>query len=343
MPVIQSGFSKVFASVEGSLLAKAASVALQYHTPVPEELLTSLIQDRAAAEGARIGALEGLSTQSPAVLEGMLPELLKDPKSKLRAAASRALLKIDPPKGIAETKKMANSENVRDRQAAYRNLADVAGPEVGNFFVKRLSNIESEMPGAVLDLLEAAESRDESLVKAALNFYRTKMPSDDPYAAFDVCLEGGDIERGKVIFLTHAAGQCAKCHRINKDGGEAGPDLTKLGERSGKEYILESLINPNKVVVPGYGIAIVNLEDGTNVGGTLMRQDQSEVVLKIPDPDSGQPVEKSFPMSEVASVNPPLSAMPPMNLILQKGEIRDLVAYLYDPRGKKQKAAKGHQ
>ncbi|MDF1752717.1 MAG: c-type cytochrome [Verrucomicrobiales bacterium] len=340
-PVIQSDFSEVFEKVQGGLLAKAAEVALQYQSTVPEPLLTSLVKNKSAEVEARIGALQGLSKQNPDALKPMWQSLLSDPKAPLRAAASKILLQIDQSTGVDETLKLAESKDVLDRQAAYQNLAEIPTRKVANFFALRMATIDKEMPGAVLDLLQAAEKRDEEAVKLGLDAYRSQF-EDKPLAEFDVCLDGGNRARGKVIFLTHAAGQCAKCHRIDKDGGEAGPDLTKLWERSDKRYILESLIDPNKLVVPGYGIAMVTLKDGSNVGGVLVSEDDKKVVLKVTDP-SGDLVEKSYPRADVATVAPPVSAMPPMNYLLKKDEIRDLVAYLSDPKGKKKEAEKGHQ
>ncbi|MDF1810755.1 MAG: c-type cytochrome [Verrucomicrobiales bacterium] len=339
--VVQSEFGKIWQTVEGNLLSKAAGVALQYQADVPEDLLTALIQDRSAPEMARIGALQGLGKQNPASLEKLWSKLLQDPEAKVRAAASAQLLQIDQKKGIEETLKLADSKNVLDRQAAFRNLAPIKSRKVDDFFTLRMATVDEEMPGAVLDLVEAAEQRSEPSIKLGLDAYR-KTLEGDPYAEFEVCLEGGDHSRGKEIFLTHAAGQCAKCHRIDKDGGEAGPDLSELYKRSDKKYILESLVNPNKVVVPGYGIAMVTMKDGSNVGGVLMSEDDKKVVLKVADTASGQLVEKVLPRSEVEAVNPPVSAMPPMNHLLKKSELRDLVAYLSNPIGKK-KPKSGHQ
>ena len=54
-----------------------------------------------------------------------------------------------------------------------------------------------------------------------------------------------------------------------------------------------------------------------------------ELTLKNPD-DSIQKV----PASDIASRQPPMSAMPPMGAFLSKREIRDLVAYLSQLKGK---------
>jgi len=160
-------------------------------------------------------------------------------------------------------------------------------------------------------------------------------------SAFKPALEGGDPATGREIFMTHAAGQCAKCHKIDGDGGIAGPELTGIGSRQQKEYLLESLIAPSKVVVPGYGITLVTLKNGESLGGMLMKEDARNIVIRMPDPAAPEKqIERTIPMSEVESRQPPVSAMPPMTFILSKSELRDLVAYMSSLKAKGEK--KGH-
>lgn len=338
---VRDHISEVFKSVDGELLAAAAKVALEHGARVPTGQLTTLITDTEATAEARIGALRGLAQQDSGALESLWDGLFEDSDPAVRAAASKTLLVINQGKGIRETLRMADSGNLRDLQAAFRNLAEIESPMVGRFFTRKISDLSKVKPGARLDLLESASLREEQAIREALERYNQGHAAA-PLKAFDVCLQGGNAESGRIIFFTHAAGQCAKCHRINKDGGEAGPELTRIGSESDSRSILESIIDPNAVVSQGYGIALVKLVDGTSVGGTLMSQDESGITLKTVDPASGKEVEKVYPSSEIESVQPPMSAMPPMSALLTKSEIRDLVAYLSGLKGKKRKGQKGH-
>ena len=54
-----------------------------------------------------------------------------------------------------------------------------------------------------------------------------------------------------------------------------------------------------------------------------MEENDEVVSLKMPD-GKIQDIEKT----EIASQQPPISGMPPMGLLLNQGEVRDLVAYL---------------
>jgi mono/diheme cytochrome c family protein len=47
--------------------------------------------------------------------------------------------------------------------------------------------------------------------------------------------------RGGQLFRN---GRCKECHTINGKGGSAGPNLTFVGSRRSREYIIEQIKNP---------------------------------------------------------------------------------------------------
>src|SRR5262245_13390073 len=79
----------------------------------------------------------------------------------------------------------------------------------------------------------------------------------------ELSLEGGNVtpaqlvKAGEEIYKTK--GTCEVCHRIGQKGTRA-PDLAGVGARAaktkpgttGKQYLIESLINPGAFVVEGY-------------------------------------------------------------------------------------------
>ena len=63
----------------------------------------------------------------------------------------------------------------------------------------------------------------------------------------------GDPEEGKRLFYdpkSHA--NCVECHSINKKGGDVGPDLGFIGSARTRAFLLESILDPNKVITVGY-------------------------------------------------------------------------------------------
>jgi len=338
---VKAGLPEVFKNADGSLVGLATRIALTYGVDAPEGLLVAQIRDAKIALASRISSLDGLARQNPAALAPLWEDLLKDDNAAFRSAAVKQLLTIAPARGLAAALEMAKSDTVSLRQQGYRLLADSTAPEATALFRERLIAIDGELPGALLDLLESAAKSEGKAVVALLAAYEKGIAPADLMSAFKPALEGGNAAKGKEIFMTHAAGQCAKCHKIDGDGGIAGPELTGIGSRQQKEFLLESLIAPSKIVVPGYGITLVTLKNGESLGGMLIKEDAQQIVVSTPDPAApAKQIERTIPMSEVESRQPPISAMPPMAFTLSKSELRDLVAYLGSLKAKGEK--KGH-
>jgi mono/diheme cytochrome c family protein len=51
----------------------------------------------------------------------------------------------------------------------------------------------------------------------------------------------GKEPRGAILFKTH---RCIECHDIKGKGGSAGPNLTYVGQRRSRDYIIEQIKNP---------------------------------------------------------------------------------------------------
>ena len=100
-------------------------------------------------------------------------------------------------------------------------------------------------------------------VMAAYSGYANYIPQIESKPPQELSLEGGNVtpaqlvKAGEEIYKTK--GTCEICHRIGQKGTRA-PDLAGVGGRaaktkpglSAKQYLLESLINPNAYIVEGY-------------------------------------------------------------------------------------------
>lgn len=135
---------------------------------------------------------------------------------------------------------------------------------------------------------------------------------------------GRDFASGREAYL---ATQCAQCHRFNNEGGGIGPDLTGAGAKYSRRDLLESLLEPSKVVSDQYQNTTVVKKDGEDLTGILLEDTPAKLVLLI-NPIAADTVE--LKKSEVRSHAPAkLSPMPEGLLnILTKEEILDLLAYI---------------
>ena len=72
----------------------------------------------------------------------------------------------------------------------------------------------------------------------------------------------------------------------------------------------------------------VTLKNGDKVDGTLKSETDTEVVLIAGTPAAERKVAKA----DIASRTDPVSAMPPLGLILKPREVRDVVEFLANLR-----------
>jgi len=147
---------------------------------------------------------------------------------------------------------------------------------------------------------------------------------------------GRNFERGRDAFI---AGQCIQCHRMGDVGGGAGPDLTAVSSRFSRRDILESILEPSKVISEQYQNLAVATTAGKVVTGRLVDETPAKIVLQ-PDPLSSERIEiavKDIDSRSASKVSPM-----PANLadVLTAEEILDLIAYL-EASGQRQHAVFG--
>lgn len=121
---------------------------------------------------------------------------------------------------------------------------------------------------------------------------------------------------------------CVQCHRLGAQGGSVGPDLTGIAKRlTSPREILESILEPSKVIADGYASYEFVLKDGSEVSGQIEVEDADAVTLRGA---SGVESAMRLPKAEILRRRQqPLSNMPVgMVNSLKKDEILDLVAYL---------------
>jgi putative heme-binding domain-containing protein len=168
-----------------------------------------------------------------------------------------------------------------------------------------------------LDLYQAlTESPDEEARKVAATY-----AAGDPGRVHALSLHGGNPGSGELVFRNQGA--CLQCHQVDGEGGEQGPELSLVGDRLQPSKLLESLVNPNAEISPGYGLSTVMLKNGDAQVGRILEDEDDSLVILSPD-GKKQELNKV----DVASISPPVSAMPPLGMTLNPNDLRDLIAYL---------------
>ncbi len=214
----------------------------------------------------------------------------------------------------------------------YSNGASYAN-FVKNFLKEAVTNMSDQERTQL-----AAEIK--AVAQVAIPTYETKARKfvkawtmDEVTPQLDKVVKGRNFERGRDAFI---GGQCIKCHRMGDIGGGAGPDLTAVSSRFSRRDILESILEPSKVISEQYQNISVTTMAGKTFIGRLVDETPAKIVLQ-PDPLSGERIEiavKDIDARSVSKVSPM-----PANLadVLTADEILDLIAYL-EASGQRQHA-----
>ncbi|MEE2641013.1 MAG: PVC-type heme-binding CxxCH protein [Planctomycetota bacterium] len=135
--------------------------------------------------------------------------------------------------------------------------------------------------------------------------------------------ETGNPQAGEKIYRRENM-QCAKCHAIAGAGGIVGPELNSIGASAQVDYLIESLLEPNKKVKENFHSRVVQTIDGLQYSGVPIREDARETVLRTAE---GKVV--TIPADDIEAKKEGRSLMPE-GLVdpLTRKELVDLVSFL---------------
>lgn len=135
----------------------------------------------------------------------------------------------------------------------------------------------------------------------------------------------GDGARGKEVFFKTAGLQCATCHRVGKEGGQIGPDLSDVGKRLTRRQILESILDPSKDIDPKFAAYTVEVDDGRLLSGLIVAKDDKALTVRDP-----QGKDAVVALGKVVSQVPSKKSLMPDQLLrdLTADQAADLLAFL---------------
>ncbi|MFK7821087.1 MAG: c-type cytochrome, partial [Planctomycetaceae bacterium] len=134
-----------------------------------------------------------------------------------------------------------------------------------------------------------------------------------------------DFEVGKQMFEITA---CYKCHRFAGTGGIVGPDLTGVAGRFNNQNLLESMVEPSKVISDQYEATSFLLENGKTVTGRVANLNGKRIMVIDDMLNPGKMVQVN--VNEIEEQMISKTSMMPSGLLnrLSSDEILNLVAYL---------------
>jgi putative heme-binding domain-containing protein len=115
----------------------------------------------------------------------------------------------------------------------------------------------------------------------------------------------GDAARGRNLFFRENV-QCSRCHRIEDQGRDFGPELSHIGKKYSRGQVLDQILNPSKSIDPAFVTYQVETKDDLSYSGFLVSRTSNELSLKTADLSLIR-----LPAAQVKTVQPSkISAMP---------------------------------
>jgi cytochrome c oxidase cbb3-type subunit 3 len=192
-----------------------------------------------------------------------------------------------------------------------------------------LNNILHGIPGTAMP----ANDIDEPTAREIIAYLRSLRKTSQPSAA-------GNPEAGRKLFF--GAGYCSQCHMVQGQGGRFGPDLSRVGAMRPREYLVESIRDPDAELSerfvaidfgtnpPTYELVTITTGQGTIISGVVLNEDSFSVQLM----DDREKIH-SWLKSELKSVvHEKRSPMPKYaKQQISDEQLDDLVAFLTSLRG----------
>ena len=211
---------------------------------------------------------------------------------------------------------------IRDQQTMLNTLGALPFENTQTIFKNLIVKAKKkELPNSItLDLAEAIEKSKSATLIAELDKIKD---NSNTIEAYKDALYGGEVKKGSNVFYNNSTAQCVRCHAINNEGGNVGPNLDHIANTLSREQILEALVEPSARLAPGFGSVILTLKDGQIVTGVLEKETGQELIIRTSE---AEPMD--IPVSRIKKRENMISSMPPMGTLISKRELRDLIAYL---------------
>ncbi len=238
--------------------------------------------------------------------------------------------------------------------AAVKALAKVDDPQVGPALLANFRSFTPQVQAAAIDAVFLRQNRLSALLDAieqqtvpvaSLDALRRAQLLDhfDPAIAGRAksLLAGGggradrsevleryraalsatrDAERGRTVFKD----QCAKCHKLDGEGYEVGPDLATARTRA-DHTLVSDVMDPSNQLTVGYANYTVATDDGRIFTGVLAAETATAVTLR-----KEEGVDQTILRRNIEEMEASTLSMMPANLEeeVTPRELADLIAYL---------------
>ncbi|MEZ6140567.1 MAG: c-type cytochrome [Zavarzinella sp.] len=289
--------------------------------------IEALVRDKKKDHGARVAAWNSLVAAKPMSLRSIGETLLGE--REMCVVAARGLAGFDDPK-IAQAilnRYRLVSANERGK------LLDVlcSRTTFAKILLQNIGSAPNQVPVSDLSAAQArqiASFHDKDLQQLLMAKWGTLQEStaarqqqiaELKSKLTKKVLAEANLSNGKALFVKN----CAACHKMYGEGGAIGPDITG-SQRDNMDYLLGNIIDPSSEVPAQYLNTIVEMTDGRQLGGIVVRESPQVVVLQLPNE------QVTLNRQDIQAMKRSNKSFMPEDLLqpLRFEEVVDLIGYL---------------
>lgn len=328
---LKGGIDKILKTAPATVKLAALDAVVNLRMRDSLATVNSLAIGDGADVEVRRAALKTLASLRSPALNDAIETALKTDIDKLRATAVELVGSLSAKDALNHLATALDTGSLVEQQMAFAALGTLKSGQadkiLGNWMTKLAGG---KLAGSLqLDVLEATKQRKSKALKQRVEKFEEKQTAAGELAPWRVALEGGDVARGADIFKSRRDVQCSRCHKIDGSGGEAGPELTNIGAKQSREYLLEALVQPSAKIAEGFENITIEINGGPEDGGAefagvVKRETETELDL-VSFEDGVVTINKK----DITFRRKGLSGMPVgLHAMLGKRNLRDLIEYL---------------
>ena len=320
-------------SRDADVVAQALAVVNRHDAPGFENALEAIALTDQYPPSLRITAAAAIARRpeklSDEMLGGLLAMLNGNVDSVDRLAAAQAIGGASLSK--SQLARLAGFVRVADPlelpgllrafegnsdQAIGLRLVDslMAAEDLGNVSSQQLVRLIRSYPDTVTD--RAKPLLDKVSADAAAEADRLRVLSQR--------IRAGNAEAGRNVFFGTRA-SCSKCHRVGREGGQVGPNLSQIAAIRNSHDFLEAIVLPSASIVRGFEPYDIITTEGRVLDGLISRQTPQALYLRLADLS-----EVRIERSQIEEIQPARVSIMPQGLdkTLTTEQLSDLITFL---------------
>lgn len=190
----------------------------------------------------------------------------------------------------------------------------------------RMTGFDKQIENAINSdndtLIEVAKHTKELLAKAKASGGKTVDKVKPAEVSKLAMTQRGDVANGKALYLRQG---CIACHAIDQKAEQKGPYLGSAGSKFTRDYLIQSVLDPNAVVAQGFQTELITTNDKKVHMGFVTKEEDGVIDLR----NIAGIVTKIKEVDIKKRDHQTSSMMPPgLASTLTVGQFTDLIEYL---------------